>query len=554
MNEASKFMRGRFSADFAVRVVPLLVFLVVAVIGAGMTLVVYRAEQSASVVRFEVVADEAVDRVRERISQHMALLVATHAFYAANRGMVDRAAFSTFINGLQLDGKFDGIQGVGFAQMVRTGREFVPETSILKNYGLNKKVWPQTDQDMRTPIILLEPDDARNKAALAYDMFSEPLRREAMQQALEKHEIRASAPVRLVQEITSHVQAGFLVYLPFHQSEVGTPGEQGYVPGIEGFVYAPFRAGDLHMAALDSEPVLPVAVETRDVTDGEPSVLYKSENYDQAAPQSQFSVTRSLQFAGRTWQMEIHETPLFQSTARHLGSTALGAIALLLAAALAAAVRAQVRALQAARELHEVSQKTLVEKDLMLQEMKHRIKNSLARVLAMARQTASSSNSLEEFSSSYSARLQAMANAQDVLTRSHWQKADLRDLLSQELEQVFGQTIGSEQIAGPPVELDERATQALGLTFHELATNAMKYGTLDTEAGGLRVRWRIVRSAKANALDLEWLEHSQTEVREPDHKGFGTRLIDANIRGELGGAITREFSGKRMRVHISVPL
>lgn len=554
MSDAIKSTRSFFRGQTAVRIVPLLVFLVVAIIGAGMTLVVYRAEQSASVVRFEVVADEAVDRVRERISQHMALLVATHAFYAANRGEVSRQAFSAFINGLQLDGKFDGIQGIGFAQMVPAGREFIAEANVLKNYGLGKKVWPESDQPLRTPIVLLEPDDARNKQALAYDMFSEPSRRKAMQEALETHEMQASAPVRLVQEITSRVQAGFLVYLPFHQSQVGTPGDKDFVPGVEGFVYAPFRAGDLHMAALGSEPILPVAVETRDITDGGSAVLYKSENFDNALSTSKFSVTRSLEFAGRTWQMEIHETPLFRSAARHLGSTALGAIALLLAAALAVAVRAQIRALQAARELHEVSQKTLVEKDLMLQEMKHRIKNSLARVLAMARQTAASSNSLEEFSSSYSARLQAMANAQDVLTRSHWQKADLRELISQELEQVFGQTMGPDQIAGPPVELDERATQALGLTFHELATNAMKYGALDAEAGGLRVRWRIVRTPKTKSLDLEWLEHSQSEVSEPDHKGFGTRLIDANIRGELGGTITRSFSGKRMRVHISVPL
>jgi two-component sensor histidine kinase len=84
-------------------------------------------------------------------------------------------------------------------------------------------------------------------------------------------------------------------------------------------------------------------------------------------------------------------------------------------------------------------ERNLVARDLMLQEMKHRIKNSIARILAMARQTARRSPDLEAFSKSFTARLQAMANAQDMLTRSTWGRADLRALLLQELGQVFGE-------------------------------------------------------------------------------------------------------------------
>lgn len=535
-------------------ILPLIVFVVTAMVGVGMTLVVYRAESSASVVRFEVIADEAVDRLRERISQHMALLVAAQAFFSANGGEVSHRSFAAFTRSLDLNRQFDGIQGIGFARSVPVGREFLAEHNIAQNYGVELKVWPQTDQSMRTAIVLLEPADERNRAALGYDMFSDPTRRAAMQKALSTNSAQATAPVKLVQEITSRVQSGFLVYLPFHQSAVGEPGTDGFVPEVSGFIYAPFRAGDLHMAALGDEPVLPVAVETRDTTAGASEVLYKSANFDQVGKTSKFAVTRTLQFAGRTWTMLVRDTPLFRTATRHLGSTALGAISLLLAAALAAATHAQIKALNTARALHEVSQKTIKEKDLMLQEMKHRIKNSLARVLAMARQTASNAKSLEDFSESYSARLQAMANAQDVLTRSHWQRADLRELISQELEQVFGKGLAPEQIAGPPVELDERATQALGLTFHELATNAMKYGALQAEGGGLEVRWRLLRAEGGRRLDLEWRESSDRELKAPEHKGFGTRLIDANIRGELSGEISRFYEGNQMRVVIAIPL
>ena len=133
----------------------------------------------------------------------------------------------------------------------------------------------------------------------------------------------------------------------------------------------------------------------------------------------------------------------------------------------------------------------------MLQEMKHRIKNSIAKMLAIARQTAANSGSIAEFTSSFSARMQAMAASQDMLTRSQWQKADLGKLLRTELEQVFGPNIEKLHLSGPQIELNETATQALGLTFHELATNALKYGEAGNGDGTLRVEWEVRRERQA---------------------------------------------------------
>ncbi|OWK19357.1 hypothetical protein AJ88_45460 [Mesorhizobium amorphae CCBAU 01583] len=179
----------------------------------------------------------------------------------------------------------------------------------------------------------------------------------------------------------------------------------------------------------------------------------------------------------------------------------LGLFGLLLAGAIALVARFQERAYDAVSLLHETTEKSLLEKDLMLQEMKHRIKNSITRVLAIARQTASHATDVKEFSSSFSARLQAMAASQDMLTRSRWQKADLGDLLRIELGQVFGKELPEGILSGPEVLLDETTTQALGLTFHELATNALKYGrpairwarsrsTGRSRAAGMTGRWR----------------------------------------------------------------
>ncbi|MEZ5878632.1 MAG: CHASE domain-containing protein [Tepidamorphaceae bacterium] len=115
--------------------------------------------------------------------------------------------------------------------------------------------------------MLLEPTDTRNVAALAFDMFSEETRRIAMKQALQSDEPVASAPVELVQEITSDKQAGFLVYLRYGSATEVEQVMKGNI-AMSGFVYAPFRAGDLHTAALSRKPLLPIVLETYDISGG----------------------------------------------------------------------------------------------------------------------------------------------------------------------------------------------------------------------------------------------------------------------------------------------
>lgn len=232
----------------------------------------------------------------------------------------------------------------------------------------------------------------------------------------------------------------------------------------------------------------------------------------------------------------------------------LGLFGLLLAGAIALVARYQERAYEAASLLHETTEKSLLEKDLMLQEMKHRIKNSITRVLAIARQTASRASDVNEFSASFSARLQAMAASQDMLTRSRWQKADLGDLLRIELGQVFGKELPEELLSGPEVLLDETTTQALGLTFHELATNALKYGEAGNTVGALRIEWSVEGRGRDRVLALSWQETGQKKVDAPATTGFGTKLIDLNVTRELRGTIHRDYRDDGLNVEIRIPL
>ena len=147
-----------------------------------------------------------------------------------------------------------------------------------------------------------------------------------------------------------------------------------------------------------------------------------------------------------------------------------------------------------------------------------------------------------------------MASAQDMLTRSTWQRADLKALLAQELEQVAGALSDRWSISGEPIELDERTTQALGLTFHELTTNSLKYGAGAADDGRIAISWRVRGSGRKRQLEITWAETGVTVSGQPNRQGFGTRLIDANIRGDLGGSIDRDFMPDGLTVRMTVPL
>ena len=535
---------------------PPAVFLVVACVGLWLTWAVFQAETTSERQRFEAVGREAIDRVSSRIDQQLSVLAATQAFFEAAGGVAGHNEFRTFVLGLELTGQLRGLQGVGFAQLIRTGAEAPVNEALSVQFGSEAAVWPNaTGEDWRTPIVMLEPQDPRNARAIGYDMFSEPLRRAAMSRAMETGKPHASAPVELVQETGTEKQSGFLVYSPFRGSQPRALGDE---PGRQpdGFIYAPVRAGDLILASLTHPQELPVEVEVTDKgadSSGQP-VLFRSDSFVKLSEKDFQSMTGDITVAGRDWLVRVRQPDVENGVEAHWRSMLICTFSLLFAAALAVSIRNQTRAVEARRELETMSQQAIAEKDLMLQEMKHRIKNSIARILAIARQTASSSPSLESFSSSFASRLQAMANAQDLLTRSRWQRAGLNELLEQELEQVFGEALQREKLCGPPVVLNEKAAHALGLVFHELATNALKYARVGDDGGALTVDWTLEAAPKGKLLQLVWTEKSAQAVEPGAAKGFGTRLIDASIRGELGGKIEREFTGHGLTVRMTVPL
>jgi two-component sensor histidine kinase len=183
----------------------------------------------------------------------------------------------------------------------------------------------------------------------------------------------------------------------------------------------------------------------------------------------------------------------------------------------------------------------------MLHELNHRVKNTLATVQALARQSRGAEGVLE-------ARILALSKTHDLLTREDWSGASLREVLESELSPYRTE---SDQIAldGPDVALSPRHVLALGMTIHELTTNAGKYGALSVPEGHVRVAWSL--SAPEGGmlrLRLTWQESGGPPVQPPARAGFGTRLISGGVRRELDGLVDLAFEAGGLRCHLDVPL
>ena len=523
---------------------PIIAFVAVAVASLATATFAYFATEEAARIKFEATADDALNRIESRVNLHISLLRVTDAFFTARAGAVSGQEFKAYFDALDVGKNFEGLRGLGFLGLARQGDDASLERAIAERSGVSRPVFPAaSDGEWRTPVLFFEPQDRVNLTGIGYDMFSDPLRRGAIMSALETGEPRATGRLILGKVSGVDTFTGFLLF-----SSLDTVRPAGANP--MGLLYAALRTEDLFKAALDKFPKLPVHAEVFDGEANPENLLFVSE----APPGggADFVAMRQLLVAGRPWTIQFRPTADFSRPSSPLVPVLLGLCGLLLAGAIALVQRYQERAYDAMSALQETAEKSLLEKDLMLQEMKHRIKNSITRVLAIARQTAGSAKDVGEFSQSFSARLQAMAVSQDMLTRSRWQKADLGELLRIELAQAFGKELPDGMLTGPKVLLSETMTQALGLTFHELATNALKYGEVGNSPDTLKVEWRLKEQGKR--LSLTWRETSNVPVTPPEKPGFGTRLIDMNITRELGGTILRDYRADGLEIEIEIPL
>lgn len=188
---------------------------------------------------------------------------------------------------------------------------------------------------------------------------------------------------------------------------------------------------------------------------------------------------------------------------------------------------------------------------LLVGELNHRVKNTLAIVQAIARQTFRRADIPDDVREAFDGRLSALAAAHDLLTASEWQSATLHDIV-RDVIGLCGMAEARAGVRGPRVVLEPREAVSVALALHELCTNAMKYGAMSLEGGMVDVTWQLVDGIPPR-FELVWRETGGPPILPPDRTGFGTRMIEQVLAQELGGSVHLDFRPEGLVCTITAP-
>ena len=190
----------------------------------------------------------------------------------------------------------------------------------------------------------------------------------------------------------------------------------------------------------------------------------------------------------------------------------------------------------------------------LMHEISHRSKNLLTVIQSIARRTARTAGTMQEFEGRFERRLQGLAASHDVLVRENWQGAPLAELVRQQLVPFVEIQSSRFELVGPDIVVTADAAQAIGLAIHELATNAIKYGALSAPTGKVRISWMLDGNAGASSqLSLNWIEQGGPPATPPPRKGFGHVVIVDMIERSLNGTVAVKFAVEGLTWSVSMP-
>lgn len=286
------------------------------VLVAGVALSVYFSFLVASNDRaeaereFAFYCDEAKAKIEARLENHKLALLGGAALFDAS-DFVSREEWRNYTHRVQIDRHFNGIQGLGFAKLI-PGSQLASHVAQVRREGFpDYKVWPAGEREFYTSIIYLEPFKARNLRAFGYDMYSEPVRHSAMEQALDQNTPALSGKVLLVQETDRDVQAGTLMYVPVYRAGAPTESAAQRRAALLGWVYSPFRMNDLLDGVLGDAGNISGNKAHLSAYDGTAAnaagLLFDNfarEGIKTVAP-ALFHLERQMDFNGRVWTLHF---------------------------------------------------------------------------------------------------------------------------------------------------------------------------------------------------------------------------------------------------------
>ncbi|MCX6062061.1 MAG: CHASE domain-containing protein [Campylobacterales bacterium] len=261
--------------------------------------------------RFERSNIETIYKINNRMETYANTLQSGTALLNTVEKM-NRQKWNIYFSSLEIEQHYPGFQGIGFSKVIAHNQlsEHIAQMRRdgLSDYGIQ----PFGKRAEYHSIIYLEPLNERNKRAIGYDMFTDPIRQSAMIRARDTGEVTLSGKVTLVQENETNIQAGFLMYVPFYDTQAASLTQAERNKYLQGFVYAPFRAHDLMSEILANQDPN-IAVKLYDgISVNEENLLYKSDNFTKDKPL--FTATIPIEMYGRTWTVVFQSQPSFNAT------------------------------------------------------------------------------------------------------------------------------------------------------------------------------------------------------------------------------------------------
>jgi two-component sensor histidine kinase len=193
------------------------------------------------------------------------------------------------------------------------------------------------------------------------------------------------------------------------------------------------------------------------------------------------------------------------------------------------------------------------QQSLLVRELHHRVKNTLATVQAIMGSTARSCETIDEFKNAMISRIGSLAKTH-LLLSEEGATLSFDDILHSELDPFDDGSGGRIRLEGPRVEVTSRLAVSLGMAIHELTTNAAKYGALSVYGGKVNVRWRVMIEASRRTLEFDWLESGGPPVAAPTRQGFGSRLLDFVLPGQIQAKSRIDYRPEGVRVQCALPL
>lgn len=564
--------------------------LLVLILGLAATVIVTAALARSARIRerelFLNAARRTVANIESRSDTYISMLRGGAGLVTA-QPEVTLHEFRLFTRRLRVDELYPGMQGVGYCRLVPVDEVIAFEARQRADGRDTYRIWPDFPREVYTTIVYLEPVDARNAAAIGYDMYTDEVRRAAMDRARDTGRPAASGIVELVQEIGPEVQPGFLIYVPVYNGGEVPPSLVQRRERLSGFIYAPFRAGDL-FSGIFIQGLPQVSFQIYDGPEPRPErLLFQTPVIEGHRPR--FDKTEHVSIAGRQWTITFASTPEGEAAAETLVLPLAMASGILLSLLLAGVMQVQRKAqlerermLESERAAREESERVGRMKDEFLATLSHELRTPLTAMLGWAELLRSSELSEEEFNTGLEV-IQRNAETQaqlinDLLDMSRIisgkirldpTPTDLRAIVTAAIEVVEPMANArnvqiKQRVTGNPAPLNVDPHRMQQVVWN-LLTNAVKFsntgGQIDvTLAYGPEVQ--IAVRDRGQGIAKDFLPYVFDRFRQADssstrrHMGLGLGLSIVKSLVELhGGRVSAESDGlgKGTLVRVCLP-